>query len=376
MTPNAPACWPAVRAPGRWIDVGSRVVGLSRTSWLLLWVLVQVLVLGLVMADFSGVQHQVRMELETRVPETDPGHRLPAQDLLDTASLMTGPEFLGVELPTEFRRHLSFQEGQMVWFLLDRLLVDSAPLVRRAASAVPIPQESARIHQGLTDGVLSFLYDLGSQRDLAVHNWSGVVVRELQASPLLPWVKHLDFVVLSSLADSGVGGLGFVTDLNQGVLLILPPHDPDRLRSLQAFNRRPNAVVLPQGLHPLGPGLWALVLDAPFSSGHPAELDLVVERRDGRLALFSGSGLNRPLVALRRVRQELGRDVALYVGATGYVVGGDTSGLQAELARIQAEFPDLEMVPNGDTSLVAHGTLEAWLGPRYRAGSLGTRLRL
>ncbi len=347
-----------------------------RTSWLVFLVSAQALVLGLVLADFTGVQGQVRMELEARVPETSPGLHLSAPDLLDTANLMTGPEFLGVELPTEFRRHLTFEEGQMVWCVLDRLLGDPDPLVRLAGAAVPLPQEAARIHQGLTDGVLNFLYDLGSRRDLALHNWSGVAVRELQASPLLPWVKHLDFVVLSSLADAGVGGLGFVTDLNQGVLLVLPPHDPDRLRSLQAFNRRPNAVVLPLGLHPLGPGLWALVLEAPLSSGHPAELDLVFARRDGRLALFSGSGLNRPLVALRRVRRELGRDVALYVGATGYLVGGDTSGLEAELARIQAEFPDLEMVPNGDTSLVAHGTLEAWLGTRYRAGSLGSRIRL
>ncbi len=348
----------------------------SLTAWLLLLVLAQVLVLGLVLGYFTGVQDQVKVELEARAPETSPGYHLPAGDLLNTASLMTGPEFLGIELPTEFRRNLSFEDGQMFWFLLDRTLADGDPLVRLARSAVPVAQESIRIHEGLTDGVLNFLYDLGSRRDLALQNWSGVSVRELQASPLLPWVKRLDLVVLSSLAEPGVGGLGFVTDLNQGVLLVLPPYDPDRLRNLHAFNRPPNAVVLEPGLHLLGPGLWALVMAAPPSSGHPAELDLLVERADGSLVLFSGSGLNRPLVALRQVRRALGREVALYVGATGYVVGGDTSGLEAEIRQIVAEFPNLKMMPNGDTSVVAHGTLEALMGSRYRAGSLGTRLRL
>lgn len=348
---------------------------LSRTGLLLLLVGVQVLLLGFMLAYFASVQGEVRMELEARPEETEPLPYLPGRDVLDTASLLAGPEFLGIDLPTEFRRGLAFDPGQMTWFLLERRLVEGDPLVQRARKAVPA-KEFKRLREGLGDGVLSFLYGVGSSPELARQNWSGVAVRELQASPLLPWTKHLDFLALSSLGEAEAGGLGFVTALNQGMLLVLPPHDPDRLKRLGGFTRKPNAVVLPEGLHPLGPGLWALVLAAPPASGHPAELDLLVEREDGRLVLFSGSGLNPPLAALRQARRATGRDVALYVGDTGWTVGWDTSGLEAELTALSSEFPDLVVMPGGRTSLVAHGVLESLLGPRYVPGRLGARVRL
>jgi len=193
---------------------------------------------------------------------------------------------------------------------------------------------------------------------------------------LLPWVKKLDFVVLSSLAETSVGGLGFVADLNPDVLLVMPGHDSARLKELRLFRQQPNAVVLSAGVHVLAPGLWAQVLQAPVGTGHPAELNLLVEGRDGRVVLISGSSLNRPLDSLRHARQSLGRGISRYVGATGYATGADTSKLEEEIRAIRQEFPDLVLIPNGDTSLVAHGALEALLGSRYQPGSLGTRVDL
>lgn len=348
----------------------------SRAAWLALLCGVQVLLLAFLIAYFASVQDQVRMELEARPPGEAPQPHLAARDVLDTVSLFSGPEFLGHDFATEFRRGLSFEAGQFMWFLLQRTLGREAPLVRLASASVPSEKERARLRDGLTDGALSFFYDVGARRELAVSNWNSVGVAELQASPLLPWTKRLDFVALSSLADSAVGGLGFVTELNQGILLLVPPHDPARLRRLGLFARKPNLVELAPGLHPLAEGLWALVLPAPAGSGHPAELDLLVERADGSLALFAGSGLNRPLVALREATRQMGRPVALYVGSTGYAVGWDTRGIEDEILALQQEFPQVVLIPNGDTSVFAHGALEALLGPRYRPGRLGTRLRL
>lgn len=349
---------------------------LSRTGWLAVLVGVQALLLAFMIAYFASVQDQVRMELEARPPEESPEPHLAARDLLDTVSLLSGPEFLGLDFATEFRRGLSFEGGQFMWFLLQRAVGEDAPLMRLATEAVASKEEQARLRDGFQDGVLSFFYDVGARRDLVVNNWNSVAVRELQASPLLPWTKRLDFVVLSTLSDTAVGGLGFVTELNQGVLLLVPPHDADRLKGLGLFARKPNLVVLPAGLHPLSDGLWALVLPAPPASGHPAELDLLVARADGSLVLFSGSGLNGPLVALREAARLTGRPIAMYVGATGYSVGPDTVRVEDDVLTLEREFPDVVLVPNGDTSVFAHGALGAMLGERYRPGRLGTRLRL
>lgn len=349
---------------------------LSRTGWLVVLLATQVVVLGALLAWSASVHGQIRMPLEARLPEPQPGIHLPARDLLETASILGAPEFLGIELPNPFRRHLSFQEGQMFWLFLERNLSAATPLVERAREAIQDPEDARRVQDGLCDGFLSFLYEVGGQRDVARQNWAATAVRELQASPLVPWAKKLDFVVVSSLAETSVGGLGFVTDLNPEVLLILPEHDPARLQELRLFRQRPNAVVLPAGVHALAPGLWAQVLEAPVGTGHPAELNLLVEGRDGRVVLISGSSLNRPLDSLRHAQQSLDREVSRYVGATGYVTGADTSSLQDEIRELRHEFPDLILIPNGNTSLLAHGALEALLGPRYRPGRLGTRVDL
>lgn len=346
---------------------------LSRVSWLSVLVGVQVLLLGFLLLYSASVQDSVRMELEARPPEESPEPHLAARDLLDTVSLLSGPEFLGIEFPTEFRRGLSFEPGQFMWFLLSRTVGEDAPLMGLIAGGVASQDERARLRAGLSDGVVSFFYDVGARRDLVVNNWNSVAVRELQASPLLPWTKRLDFVVLSSLSDSAVGGLGFVTELNQGVLLLAPPHDPDRLRGLGLFARKPNLVELPPGLHPLVDGLWAMVLQ----SGRGAELDLLVEGSDGRLLLFSGSGLHGPLAALREAKRLTGREVSTYVGSTGFSVGpSETARVEDEALALQREFPAVTLVPNGDTSVFAHGTLGALLGEHYRPGRLGTRMRL
>jgi len=350
--------------------------GMSRTGWLVALLATQILILAALLGWSATVHDQIRMPLEARLPEPRPGIHLPARDLLETLSILGGPEYLGIELPTPFRRNLSFQEGQMFWLFMQRRLSAGTPLVERAREAVRDPEDLRRVQDGLCDGFLSFLYDVGGHRDVARQNWAATAVRELQASPLLPWAKKLDFVVLSSLAETSVGGLGFVTDLNPEVLLILPEHDPVRLQGLRLFRQQPHAVVLPVGVHALAPGLWAQVLAAPAGTGDPAELNLLVEGGDGRVVLISGSALNRPLDSLRRAKQSLGRRISTYVGATGYVTGADTSELQDEIRAIRHEFPDLTLIPNGDTSLLAHGALEALLGPRYRPGRLGTRVDL
>ena len=347
-----------------------------RLAWLTLLVGVQLLLLGFTLAWLASVQDQVRMELETRLPEKAKAQLPSEATVLGTANLLTGPDFLGIDTPTEYQRGLSFLDGQMVWLFLAARLGDRDPLVGLAREATPKAREFQHLRAGLTDGSLCLLYDAGADAEGAQLNWTGAVAPELRACTLLPWSRNLDLVFLSSLEEGAVGGLGFITDVNQGVFLVAPPHDPGRLRKLGGFTRDPNVATLEVGLHPLGAGLWALVLKAPPGSGSPAELDLLVERPDGSLALFSGSGLNRPSVALRAARRLAGREVSLYVGATGYSAESDSSGMEADVRALKLEFPNLVMVPNANTTLMAHGLLEALLGPKYRPGRLGTRIRL
>lgn len=368
--------WPRPRPPG-----ARPLSKLSLTGWLSLFVGTQVLILAYYLGYFGSVQQLVKMEQEVHPPETAYRFHMPLQSLVNSANLLTGAEYLGLDATTgDKRRNLSFARGQMIWFVLERTFKGQEPVMRQAAKTFTPLDWNQRLKPGWQDGYLNFLYDVGERESESLANWSSTAVGELQGSSLLPWAKHLDFVVLSSLNEQSAGGLKFITNLNPAMAILAPPHDKAKLMSLGGLSRTPNVLVFEPGIHKLTEGLWVMVLPVPQTSGEivpkPSyELDLVVKRSTGGLAVFSGSALNPPSVAIDAVQAKLGK-VAEYVGDTGWEVGFNTEGFEEEVVAFDNRYPKLVLVPNGRTSMVAHGVLEGMLGTRYIPGRLGTRVQL
>lgn len=337
---------------------------------------VQLALVLYVLAYVWETQDATKMEQEVHPREVVDVFHMTASKCLNSVSLFSGPDYFGVDMDTPARQYLSFQEGQMIWFLLKKSILPTSPFYRRMLDSIGKKQDAQRMLEGTSDGLLNFLYDVGRSPAISLQNWSGCAVGELQASPLLPWTKHLDFVVLSSSDSMCAGGLPFIANLNPDMLIILPAGADNDVARFGGYSRKPNLLVLEPGVHAVADGLWFVVLNAGGASQNKCELDIVVERQKGGLALFSGSALNSPSSSVASVEDALAREVTLYVGDTGWLVGYDMSEFQAEVARLQAEHPNLTIIPNGRTSMVAHSVLEAMLGLHYQQGRLGTRVRL
>lgn len=349
---------------------------LPRTIWLAAFIAVEAMLLAYALLYFMCDQQQIKMELEVHPEETVKRFHLAGRDVMNTANILAGPEFLDIDIATKLRRNLSFSPGQMIWFLLDKKLDKNSPFCKQAAKSVSADEWKGKIGYGMTDGVLNFLYDVGMYDQLSLQNWTGTAVGELQASPLLPWVKHLDFIVLSSIEEETAGGLPFITNLNQGMLIISPKTDIERIKLFGKFTRVPNVLMLNTGIHKICDGLWALVLDVELDGKPAKELDLICKRTDGSLVLFSGSGLTEPETAVRTAELALGRKISAYVGDTGWEVSFDTSQMEEEVSRLKQAYPDLYIIPNGRTSMIAHSVLEMMMPDKYKPGRLGMRIKL
>ncbi len=352
------------------------VSALNRRSLIVIFfVTVQLLLLAGVLLFFYSEQDVVKAELEERTLEPVQSLCLSLDTLLNTTSMLTGPNEAGIELVTPARRYLSFCPGQMMWFLLGRPNSQSLGRIDYHGHRYLLDDYAAELGKGCRDGVVSFLYDVGEITDFSYRNWNGTALRELQASPLLPWQKYLDFVVLSSLENSNAGGLPFITDLNNEMLIVAPPIDVERLSNLGNYRRTPNVWQLPLGLTELLPGMWGLVLETPVQYKSAYELDLLIERSDGTLMLYAGSGMNAPRDALHRTEELTGKRVSWYIGATGWSSEADMINFEEAWEALDSEYPHLHWMPNHNTSAVVCEYLEAYLGERYHSGCLGSRVR-
>lgn len=335
----------------------------------------QVVLLAGVVAYYGARQEQCQTNLETHAPEAVHSFALSENDILDQVSFLSGPEDAGIALPTEARQKLSFCPGQMMWGMLRRPTATSLGMSQPTGKVYAESLWDPELPASCRDGVVNFIYDLGSDTACSYANWSGTVVPELQASPLLPWQKHLDFVVLSSLETPNAGALPFITALNPNTLLITPMIDLDRLAALAKYDGELRVLPFAEGVHRLLPGMWTLVLPTPQQYDSAYELDVVLERGDGTLALLVGSALNPPLVHLRAAEEQLGRRVSLYAGGTGWSNDNDMLNIEADLEQIEQEFPGLEWQPNHNTGLFVRDFMQEALGERYHNACLGSVMR-
>ena len=335
----------------------------------------QIVLLAIVLVYYGARQEQCKTDLETHAPEALHSFTLSASDVLDQVSFLSGTEEAGIALPTEARQKLNFCPGQMMWGMLRRPTASSAGQAEPEGNVYSEDLWDVDLPASSRDGVVSFLYDLGDDTACSYANWSGTAVFELQASPLLPWQKHLDFVVLSSLEELNAGGLPFITDLNPKTLLIAPPLDMERLYSLGRYESEPRVVQYEEGLHLLLPGMWLLVLPTPEKYDSRYELDIILERGDGSLMLLVGSALNPPIVHLRAAETQMGKRISWYAGGTGWSDDGDMLRVEADLRQIEQEFPELDWQPNFNTGMFVRDYMQEALGERYHNACLGSVMR-
>lgn len=312
--------------------------------------------------------------------------RVPADHVVDAVHVFSGSQVLGRDpaaeehaRPVTFRSQLAFDSGHFSWIALADVAGPRDALRALAVDRLFPWSEPRRLAEtGVSDGLINVFYDLGGDERAWLHNWSTVGVQEMQMSPLMPWTKRLDLIVLSTYDPDHCGGLAYVLRTTPDVLLIGPPlpkaanprwgeRGAEIVETARAARR---LRTLPIGLHPLTPRLSVLVY--PVAHG-PAEAALVI-RTGERWTVVAGAG-GRPLYDLvARVENRLGRRVTGFIGATG-VEGVDAASL-GELASLR-RAPGLRVVAGYATSPEVFAALSEILGPEaVKAARLGARIPL
>lgn len=312
--------------------------------------------------------------------------RVPADHLVDAVHVFSGSQVLGRDAaaeehakPATFRSQLAFDPGHFTWIVLaDGAGRHDALQAMAVDGLLPWSEPRRLAEAGLSDGLINVFYDLGGDDRAWLHNWSTVGVQEMQMSPLLPWMKRLDVIVLSSYDPEHCGGLDYVLRTTPDVLVLGPPlpksanprwggRGEEIVETAQAARR---LRALPIGFHALTSRLSVLVY--PVDDG-PAEAALVI-RTGERLTVVAGGG-GRPLYDLvARVEKCTGRRVTGFIGATG-VEGVDAAALSALAALRRA--PGLRVAAGYGTSPEGFSALVEILGAdAVKAARLGARIPL
>ena len=325
--------------------------------------------------------------LEARPLGRSANVRVTASDLVDVVNVFCGDPVLGRDpqaeegvSPATFRAQLAFDPGHFSWLALSDKAGAADPLRRMALSGLfRWSDEWRQAAAGLSDGLISVFYDLGGDERTWLHNWSTVGVQEMQMSSLLPWMKRLDVIVLSSYDPEHCGGLAYVMRTTPDVLLLGPPlpktasprwgeAGQEILRTARAAHR---LRVLPIGLHRLTSRLSVLVYPVPAG---PAEAALVI-RTGKRMTVLAGAG-GRPLqdlVAL--VEKEAGAPVTGFVGAVG--LEGDEAAARNGLASLRGASRRVRVAAGHGTSPEGLSLLSEVLGAdAVKAARLGARIPL
>lgn len=324
--------------------------------------------------------------LEARPLGRSANVRMPADHVVDAVHVFSGSQGLGRDPATEghvkpatFRSQLAFDDGHFSWIALADTAGPRDVLRSMAVNDLMRWSEARRLAEaGLTDGLINLFYDLGGDEPTWLHNWSTVGVQEMQMSPLLPWTKRLDVIVLSSYDPEHCGGLAYVLRTTPDVLVIGPPipksADPrwgDRGKDIVATARAARRLrVLPFGFHPLTPRLSVLVYPVPYGAPEAA----LVIRTGERMTVVAGAG-GRPLQDLVALAEKsLGRRVTGFIGATG-VEGVDVTALSG-LASLR-RAPKLRVAAGYGASPEGLAALSEILGAdAVKAARLGARIPL
>jgi len=354
-------------------SVPGEAQGSSRLTLLLTCLLVvQVGLLIYVLILFTPLSPTMTMRLET--PEAPPGSLKERNLLVDTINCMAADELLDRDPQAgAARQELVFDEGQFIWAVLRESVKPDAPILDME-SRLATYQDRTIFRQLLTDGIVSFLFNLGAQEDTFRYNW-GIATRELQQVSLLPWAKRVDFVVLSDFNDDHRGGLDHLLKLNPSLLILTPPlpNEDEDIASL--FTSFQNALPLPPGYTPLTERIGVLVLAVNHPGGLPSTYEAsVLVDSDAGITILAGSGAPSAETIITQAAQATGRPIINYLGGTNLAYGQPNDPRLQTLKALLKQHPGLTFRPGYNTSLAAHEALSRTLGSSYQPLRLGSRI--
>jgi len=349
---------------------------------------VQVGLIGFLGWLFLDPAFHERMELDARPLLKAESLVVPRETIVDNVHELSGAEGLDPDAERHpLRRQLVPDAGHFSWIVVEDHATAGDPLLRLLDGTSSGADERKRNAAELSDGVLNLFYDLGGREDLFVQNWSAVAARELQLSPLLSWMKHVDFAVLSCYLPDHCTGLGYIARVNPRLPLLAPAPHPDEGGMSEVVRGMARVVLLPPGYHRLTRRMAAFVYETePLdlsryvdddktgrrASRHYA-LALILSGRDG-LALVNGVDGLPPDRLIPLAEKACGMRLSAYVGATGWRLGGEDAGLLARLQRLHARRPDLRIAAGYATSPTAQAMLQRVFGDRVRPALQGARI--
>lgn len=335
-----------------------------------------------------GDSHEAFTPLEARPIVRAAGVVVRGEDVVDVAHIFYGSEAFGRDPiasesahPRSYRSELQLDPGHFTWLVLSDRPSRESPLRTLGAQGLrPGSDDSAQFEASLNDGVLNFFYDLGGDERTFIHNWSTVGVQELQMSPLLPWSKKLDFIVLSSIDPAHCAALDYILGRNPDILIFGPPlpttadpqfgpQQPVLLEDLGAA-RRYHAFEV--GLHALTDRLALFVYAGDEGVSHVA----LIIRSGDHTTLLAGVGVV-DMASLIGAAEEAGApSITGFIGATGYDLGDDQPTIE-RLGALSRSHPRLRIAPGYGTSLEGFAMLVDVFGAgRVSSALLGARIPL
>ncbi len=358
-------------------------VNKKRETLLSVILVLEILIMVVLIGKFSVRENQNIMLLETPIIKgnfRDPNDFLIRRsDLVNTVTLMTGSPVNGVSSENPLRKKMIFDKGQMMWVVIEDRVKTEDELVKFASIAMGKRDFAFFKKKVLRDEILNFFYDLTSSEKAFANNWREVGVKELRASPLLPWKKKVDFAVISTFEPQHIGGLTYLIKRNPSMPIYSPPITKKTVvENIELFRRLHCLVTLPPGYTPLTSRLGAYIYPIKKGSGisNSYELDLIIDLGNKRVALLVGAGYKGPLKLVKEVEKATGKKVCYYIGGTNLPLGIENDKVYKEMRELKRISPHLEIYPNFNTSLVAYQMFKDVFKDHCFRTPLGLKIRL
>jgi len=328
---------------------------------------VQLAIVVFVMIYFSCRENQTIMILEQPLPiqymNKARDQAVTAERIHDTVTFLTGDG--------NYRGDLEADRGQGLFISLREEISPDAPLLDLFREYLGEDEADAIALEMSRSDSLNMLMGAGSDSRAFMHNCQRLTVISMARSPLLPWDRELDLVILPGFSPGMTGGLNRILMENPHVTVLCPPVTSGILANhLDFLDSIPRLVPVFPGRTRLTNRLWSLVL--PTGEGSPDsdyELFLLAETSRGMVLI---SGMGRPGVEEILGHSALdGFDFSLFVGGVDMAMVLEDPALLPSLERVKKRFPDLIISPNHKLSPVARNAMEQVFGDRLMVPGTG-----
>ncbi|MGM9992949.1 MAG: hypothetical protein ACI376_08960 [Candidatus Bruticola sp.] len=334
---------------------------------------VQISLLFYVLLYFTIFADESKTELEYGADDHSSYIACAESELVNTASVLTGSQFVGRFEQNPLSFNLNYTDGNMIWFLFKRGQLQNCPLLNWPDKYVHVKENNRRqLQQAVTDGIINFLYDTGTSVSIG-NAWSRFVVETLNGSPFMPWQKKLDFIIVSNINLRG--GFNFINNLNKNIVYLCANTDVEDFCNHTSLyvKDEPQIISVPPGVHQLFLGVWAVVVP---NEEKLFDLNLLVRRLDNSLVLFCGAGSGSFRENFRIIEEELHEVPSLLIVNFDEKVWESGTHTNSTLKQFATDYKHLEVKMCGGVSFSEYEILRDAFGDRVSCSKLGERISL